>query len=80
MLYGCPFDKIHFLPKIDTNSGFERDWDTLWSKSSNDGIWPQKMSNSMHGIKSATLENANLKSEIVIRENKRWTDKKWNEM
>ena len=25
MLYGCPFEKITFLPKIDTNSGFERD-------------------------------------------------------
>jgi hypothetical protein len=25
MLYGCPFEKIHFLPKIDTNSGFGRD-------------------------------------------------------
>ena len=68
MLYGCPFEKITFLHKIDTNSGFGRDWDTLWTKTSNDilitlqmkvfggsGIWPQKFSNSMHGIKSAKL-------------------------
>ena len=27
MLYGCPFEKFTFLPGIDTNSGFERDWD-----------------------------------------------------
>ena len=25
MLYGCPFEKIHFLPKIDANSEFGRD-------------------------------------------------------
>ena len=25
MLYGCPFEKITFLPRIDTDSGFERD-------------------------------------------------------
>jgi hypothetical protein len=25
MLYGCPFEKITFLPRIDTNSGFGRD-------------------------------------------------------
>ena len=25
MLYGCPFEKIHFLTRIDTNSGFGRD-------------------------------------------------------
>ena len=25
MLYGCPFEKIIFLHKIDTNSGFGRD-------------------------------------------------------
>ena len=25
MLYGCPFEKITFLHKIDTNSGFGRD-------------------------------------------------------
>ena len=35
MLYGCPFEKITFLPRIDTNSGFERDWDTLWKKFKN---------------------------------------------
>ena len=29
MLYGCPFEKIAFLHKIDTNSGFGRDQDTL---------------------------------------------------
>ena len=38
MLYGCPFEKIHFLPKIDTNSGFWRDWDTL-SKKFNNGTF-----------------------------------------
>ena len=38
MLYGCPFEKIHFLPKIDTNSGFWRDWGTL-SKKFNDGTF-----------------------------------------
>ena len=27
---------------------------------SNEGIWSQKFSNSMHGVKSATLEIANL--------------------
>ena len=32
MLYGCPFEKITFLPRIDANSGFERDWDILWKK------------------------------------------------
>ena len=31
-----PLEKITFLHKIDTNSGFGRDWDTLWTKSSND--------------------------------------------
>ena len=36
MMYGCPFEKITFLHKIDTNSGFGRDWDTLWTKSNND--------------------------------------------
>ena len=35
MLYGCPFEKKTFLSKIDTNSEFGRDWDTLWTKSSN---------------------------------------------
>ena len=35
MLHGCPFEKITFLPKIDTDSGFWKNWDTLWSKSSN---------------------------------------------
>ena len=30
MLYGCPFEKITFLSRIDTNFGFERDWDSLW--------------------------------------------------
>jgi hypothetical protein len=25
MLYGCSFEKIHFLPKIDTRFGFGRD-------------------------------------------------------
>ena len=25
MLYGCPYERIHFLPKIYTNSGFGRD-------------------------------------------------------
>ena len=33
MLYGGPFEKITFLSRIDTNSGFGRDWDnTLWKK------------------------------------------------
>ena len=32
MLYECPFEKIAFLSRIDTNSGFGRDWDTLWKK------------------------------------------------
>ena len=32
MLYGCPFEKITFLSRIDTNSGFGRDSDTLWIK------------------------------------------------
>ena len=32
MLYGCPFEKITFLPRIDTNSGFGRNLDTLWKK------------------------------------------------
>ena len=35
MLYGCPFEKITFLPRIDTNSGFGRNWDTLWKKFNN---------------------------------------------
>ena len=35
MLCGCFFEKIAFLPKIDTYSEFGRDWDTLWTKSSN---------------------------------------------
>ena len=35
MLYGCPFEKIHFLTRIDTHSGFGRDWDTLWGKNHN---------------------------------------------
>ena len=35
MLYGCPFEKITFLPRIDTNSGFERERDTLWKKFNN---------------------------------------------
>jgi hypothetical protein len=26
MLYGCPFEKITFLPRIDANSGFGREW------------------------------------------------------
>ena len=30
MLYGCPFEKIAFLPRIDTNSGSGRS--TLWKK------------------------------------------------
>jgi hypothetical protein len=29
-LYGCPFEKITFLLRIDTNSGFARD--ILWKK------------------------------------------------
>ena len=32
MLYGCPFERNTFLPRINTNSGFGRDWDTLWKK------------------------------------------------
>ena len=60
-LYGCPFEKIHFLSKIDTNFGFGRDFmvkvDYIMA---NEGIWPKRMSNFMHGIKSATLEIANL--------------------
>ena len=32
MLYGCPFEKITFLSRIDTNSGIGRDLDTLWKK------------------------------------------------
>ena len=35
ILYGCPFEKITFLPRIDANSGFERDWDILWKKFKN---------------------------------------------
>ena len=35
MLYGCPFEKIIFLSRIDTNSGFGRDWDTFWKKFNN---------------------------------------------
>ena len=35
MLYGCPFEKITFLPRIDKNSGFGRVWDTLWKKFNN---------------------------------------------
>ena len=54
MLYGCPFEKIHFLTRIETNSGF----DTLWKKSNNDTFIAFQMkiktnSNSMHGVKSA---------------------------
>ena len=43
MLYGCPFEKIHFLSKIDTNFGFGRDFmvkvDYIVA---NEGIWLQK--------------------------------------
>ena len=35
MLYGCPFEKITFLPKIDTNFRFGRNWDTLWKRFNN---------------------------------------------
>ena len=35
MLYGCNFEKIHFLSKIDTNTRVGRDRDTLWTKSIN---------------------------------------------
>ena len=30
------FERITFLPTIDTNSEFGRDWDTLWKKFHND--------------------------------------------
>ena len=43
ILYGCPFEKITFLPRIDTNSGFEGDWDTLWKKFSNGTFIPLQM-------------------------------------
>ena len=35
MLYGNAFEKIAFLPRIDTNSRFGREWDTLWKKFNN---------------------------------------------
>ena len=42
MLYECPFKKITFLPRIDANSGFGRDRDTIWKlhihSASNEGI------------------------------------------
>ena len=63
MLYGCNFEKIHFLSKIDTNTRVGRDQDTLWTKSI-DGIFiilqmkvfgHNFFLDSMHGIKSAKL-------------------------
>ena len=35
MPYGCPFEKVYFQTRIDKNSGFGRDLDTLWKKSDN---------------------------------------------
>ena len=58
MLYGCPFEKIIFLPRIDTNSGFGRDWDTLWKKFYNGtfiALHMKVFSNSIHRVKSAKL-------------------------
>ena len=59
ILHGCQFKNIHFL-----------DRDTLWKRfdngtsmalqNSNEGIWPEKNSNSIHGVKSAIIEIANL--------------------
>ena len=63
MLYGCPFEKIYFLTRMDTNYGFGRVWETLWKKSNN-GTFIQlvmkvfdqkKKSSSMYEVKSAKL-------------------------
>ena len=35
MLYGCPFEKIHISMRIDANSGFGRDRDTIWKTFNN---------------------------------------------
>ena len=53
--------KSTFCPKLTQTLDWE-ETDTHYGQSrlmANEGIWPQKMSNSMHGIKSATLEIAN---------------------
>ena len=55
----CPFEKFHFLTRIDTNSGFGRDWDTLWKKSNNGTFRAvqvtQKISNSAHRVKKLSI-------------------------
>ena len=56
--------KSPFCPELTQILDLE-ETETHYGKSSimahsNEGIWPQKISTSIHGVKSATLEIANL--------------------